>query len=239
MVFCFVEFCLSLFFSCLFLFFVLLIWFVFLQLLAIEKRLAIFSGRQQISLKSPTMRLTKVRHGKLNGQNRNKMGEDRERELTANHQQFNKWIQQIIGFYHLSGFFSCLFLFFVLLIWFVFLQLLAIEKRLAIFSGRQQISLKSSTMRLTKVRHGRLNGQNRNKMGEDRERELTANHQQFNKWIQQIIGFLTSWFFFRTCFYFVFFCFVSFLAATGNWEAFSRFQRPAANIIKNAYNATE
>ena len=35
-------------------------------------------------------------------------------------------------------------------------------------------------MRLTKVRHGRLNRQNRNKMGEDRERELTANHQQFN-----------------------------------------------------------
>ena len=97
-----------------------------------------------------------------------------------------------------------------------FLQLLAIEKRLAIFSGRQQISLKSPTIR-----------------------ELTANHQQFDKWIQQIIGFLTSRFFFRTCFYFVFFCFVSFLAATGNWEAFSRFQRPAANIIKNAYNATE
>ena len=80
------------------------------------------------------------------------------------------------------AFFSCLFLFFVLLIWFVFfLQLLAIEKRLAIFSGRQQISLKSPTMRLSKVRHGRLNRKNRNKMGEDRERELTANHQQFDK----------------------------------------------------------
>ena len=62
----------------------------FLQLLAIEKRLAIFSGRQQISLKSPTMRLSKVRHGRLNRKNRNKMGEDRERELTANHQQFDK-----------------------------------------------------------------------------------------------------------------------------------------------------
>ena len=35
-------------------------------------------------------------------------------------------------------------------------------------------------MRLTKVRHGRLNRQNRNKMGEDRQRKLTANHQQFN-----------------------------------------------------------
>ena len=135
-------------------------------------------------------------------------------------------------FSHLSVFFSCLFLFFVFLIWFVFLQLLAIEKRLAIFSGRQQISLKSPTMRLTKVRHGRLNRQNRNKMGEDRERELTANHQQFNKCIQQIIGFLTSRFFFRTCFYFVFFCFVSFLAATGNWEGFSRFHNylPASSV---------
>ena len=34
------------------------------------------------------MRLTNVRHGKLNRQNRNKMGEDRQRKLTANHQQF-------------------------------------------------------------------------------------------------------------------------------------------------------
>ena len=62
----------------------------FLQLLAIEKRLAIFSDRQQISLKSPTMRLTNVHHGKLNRQNRNKMAEDRQRKLIANHQQFNK-----------------------------------------------------------------------------------------------------------------------------------------------------
>ena len=62
----------------------------FLQLLAIEKRLPIFSDRQQISLKSPTMQLTKGRHGKLNRQNRNKMGEDRQRKLIANHQQFNK-----------------------------------------------------------------------------------------------------------------------------------------------------
>ena len=63
------------------------------------------------------MQLTKVHHGKLNRQNRNKMGEDRQRKLAI--------------------FFSCLFLFHVLLIWFVFLQLLAIEKRLAIFSDRQ------------------------------------------------------------------------------------------------------
>ena len=77
------------FFSYLFLFHVLFIWFVFLQLLAIEKRLPIFSDRQQISLKTPTMRLTKGRHGKLNRQNRNKMGEDRQRKLIVSHQQFN------------------------------------------------------------------------------------------------------------------------------------------------------
>ena len=35
-------------------------------------------------------------------------------------------------------------------------------------------------MRLTKVHHGRLNRQNRNKMGEDCQRKLAANHQQFN-----------------------------------------------------------
>ena len=34
------------------------------------------------------MQLNKVYHGKLNRQNRNKMGEDRQRKLTANHQQF-------------------------------------------------------------------------------------------------------------------------------------------------------
>ena len=43
-------------------------------------------------------------------------------------------------------------------------------------------------MRLTKVRHSGLNRQNRNKMGEDRQRKLTANHQQFNNWIKQLIG---------------------------------------------------
>ena len=68
---CSEEFCFSLFFSYRFLFRVLLIWFVVLQLLAIEKRLAIFSDRQQISFKTPTMRLY---HGRLNRQNRNKNG---------------------------------------------------------------------------------------------------------------------------------------------------------------------
>ena len=43
------------------------------------------------------MRLTKVHHGKLNRQNRNKMGEDRQQKLIANHQQFNNWIKQLIG----------------------------------------------------------------------------------------------------------------------------------------------
>ena len=60
----------------------------FQQLLAIEKRLADFSDRQQILLKTPTVQLNKVYHGKLNRHNRNKMGEDRQRKLAANHQQF-------------------------------------------------------------------------------------------------------------------------------------------------------
>ena len=88
---------LAFFFPYLFLFRILLIWFVFLQLLAIEKRLADFSDRQQILLKTPTMQLNKVYHGKLSRQNRNKMGEDPQRKLTANHQQFNNWIKQLIG----------------------------------------------------------------------------------------------------------------------------------------------
>ena len=95
------------------------LFFFLLQLLAIEKRLADFSDRQQILLKTPTMQLNKVYHGKLNRQNRNKMGEDRQRKLIANHQQFNKWIKQIIGFVT-SLFFSYLFLFRVLLFCFVF-----------------------------------------------------------------------------------------------------------------------
>ena len=93
-------------------------------------------------------------------------------------------------------------------------------------------------MRLTKVRHGRLNRQNRNKMGEDCQRKLTENHQKFNKWIQEIIGFLTSRFFILGLFLFRVLLF-PFLAVTDNWEAFSRFQQPVENIIKKAYNATE
>ena len=63
---CSIELSFSFFLSYLFLFRVLLIWFVFSELLAIEKRLADFSDRQQILLKTPTMQLNKVHHGKLN-----------------------------------------------------------------------------------------------------------------------------------------------------------------------------
>ena len=43
------------------------------------------------------MQLTQVHHGKFNRQSRNKMSEDRQRKLTANHQQFSNWIKQLIG----------------------------------------------------------------------------------------------------------------------------------------------
>ena len=98
-----VEFCFSLFISYLFLFRVLLFCFVllnnYLQLRSVE----LFSATDKKKLKR-----------KLNRQNRNKMGEVRQRKLIANHQQFNKWIKQIIGFLT-SRFFSHLFLFRVLL----------------------------------------------------------------------------------------------------------------------------
>ena len=100
---CSVEFCFSLFISYLFLFRVLLFCFVllnnYLQLRSVE----LFSATDKKKLKR-----------KLNRQNRNKMGEVRQRKLIANHQQFNKWIKQIIGFLT-SRFFSHLFLFRVLL----------------------------------------------------------------------------------------------------------------------------
>ena len=35
------------------------------------------------------MHVTQVLHSKLDRQNRNKMGEDRQRNLTGNHQKFN------------------------------------------------------------------------------------------------------------------------------------------------------
>ena len=43
------------------------------------------------------MQLNNVYHDKFNRQNRNKIGEDRQRILTANHQQFNNWIKQLTG----------------------------------------------------------------------------------------------------------------------------------------------
>ena len=132
------------------------------------------------------MRLNKVHHGKLNRQNRNKMGEDLQRKLIANHQQFNNWIKQIIGFLTFAFFCSCFYFVFV-----CFVSFLAVTGNWEAFSQfklRQQILLKTPTMQLNKVYHGKLNRRNWNKMGEDRQRKLTANHQQFNNWIKQLIG---------------------------------------------------
>ena len=84
----------------------------------------------------------------------------------------------LLAFYFVPVFISCSFVLFR-----SFKQLFTIEKRWAIFSDRQK-----------KLKR-KLNRQNRNKMGEVRQRKLIANHQQFNKWIKQIIGFLTSRFF--------------------------------------------
>ena len=131
------------------------------------------------------MRLTKVHHGWLNRQNRNKMG-NRQRKLTANHQQFNNWIKQIIGFLTFPFFCSCFYFVFV-----CFVSFLAVTGHLKAFSQFkrwQEILLKMPTMQLNKVHQGKLNRQNRNKMGEDRQRKLIANHQQFNNWIKQLIG---------------------------------------------------
>ena len=116
---CSVGFCFSLFFSYLFLFRVLLIFFFFFVVIGNWEAFTCFQRPTANIIKNATMRLTKGHHGKLNRQNRNKMGEDRQRKLIANHQQFNKWIKQIIGFVT-SLFFSYLFLFRVLLFCFVF-----------------------------------------------------------------------------------------------------------------------
>ena len=110
----------------------------------------------------------------------------------------------LLAFFFVSVFISCSFDLVC------FFAVISNWEALGYFSDWQQISLKSPTMRLTKVRHGRLNRQNRNKMGEDRQRKLTANHQQFNNWIKQIISFLTSRFFYLYLFLFrvLLFCFV-------------------------------
>ena len=62
-----------------------------------EKRLADFSDQQEIFVKTPIMQMNKEHRGKLNRQNWNKMGEDRQRKLAANHQQLSNWIKQLIG----------------------------------------------------------------------------------------------------------------------------------------------
>ena len=74
-------------------------------------------------------------------------------------------------------FFSYRFLFRVLLIWFVVLQLLAIEKRLA-FSATDSKYL-SKRLQCDCIMVDSI-GRIEIKMGEDRQRKLTANHQQFN-----------------------------------------------------------
>ena len=116
---CSVEFCFSLFISYLFLFRVLLFCSVllnnYLQLRSVE----LFSATDKKKLKRLQCDWLKAHHSKLNRQNRNKMGEVRQRKLISNHQQFNKWIKQIIGFLT-SRFFSHLFLFRVLFFCFVF-----------------------------------------------------------------------------------------------------------------------
>ena len=43
-------------------------------------------------IKKPIMQLNKVHR-----QNRNKMGEDRQRKLTANRQHFNNWVKHLVG----------------------------------------------------------------------------------------------------------------------------------------------
>ena len=75
-------------------FYFVFFWFVsfFLTVIYNWEALSIFSDRQQISLKKPIMQLNKVHR-----QNRNKMGEDRRRKLTANHQHFNNWIKHLVG----------------------------------------------------------------------------------------------------------------------------------------------
>ena len=126
------------------------------------------------------------------------------------YEKFKIWFFSVLSsfasrlFFFVSVFISCSFDLVC------FFAVISNWEALGYFSDWQQISLKSPTMRLTKVRHGRLNRQNRNKMGEDRQRKLTANHQQFNNWIKQIISFLTSRFFYLYLFLFrvLLFCFV-------------------------------
>ena len=75
-------------------FYLVFFWFVsfFLTVIHNWEALSIFSDRQQISLKKPIMQLNKVRR-----QNRNKMSEDRQRKLKANHQHFYNWIKHLVG----------------------------------------------------------------------------------------------------------------------------------------------
>ena len=166
------------------------------------------------------MRLTKVRHGKLNRQNRNKMGEDRQRKLTANHQQIKNCIKQLIGQ----------------------------EWNSARFSDPNNTRRKQLMMIMSfspfafcwKIDHFRSKWRFARYKTTLKTLEIWILPRVSNLVFLCSVDFCFSPFFFRTCFYFVFFWFVSFfLTVIYNWEALSFFQRPTANIIKKAYNATE
>ena len=90
------------------------------------------------------------------------------------------WFFSVLSGFASRFFFSCLFLFRVLLIFFFFF-VIGNWEAFTCFQRSTVNIIKNATMRLTKGHHGKLNRQNRNKMGEDRQRKLIANHQQFNK----------------------------------------------------------
>ena len=117
------------------------------------------------------------------------------------------WFFSVLSGFAYRFFFLYLFLFRVLLIF--FFVVIGNWEAFTCFQRPTAYIIKNATMRLTKGHHGKLNRQNQNKMGEDRQRKLIANHQQFNKWIKQIIGFLTSRFFsYLFLFRVLLFCFV-------------------------------
>ena len=81
----------------------------------------------------------------------------------------------LLAFFFVPVFISCSFGFVC------FFAVIGNWKAFSYFQRPTTNIIKNTKMRLTKVPHARLNRQNRNKMGEDRQRKLTANHQQFNK----------------------------------------------------------
>ena len=75
-------------------FYFVFFWFVSFFLIVIYnwEALSYFQRPTATITKKPIMQLNKVHR-----QNRNKMGEDRRRKLTANHQHFNNWIKHSVG----------------------------------------------------------------------------------------------------------------------------------------------